>query len=183
MTKMAKIIIFTLIILASCSGNHYTDELEKIDSLKMVLNETELLIGEIDIKRLKEMHSIFKENSENIKKYYTKADEEGWEIICRYTDMKKPFRSVVEYYENFQSEIIYSRAQLDSLYHDLNHNLLNEDLVSKYLADEEKAIGSLHNMVSNNLISSEVLIIDFDSLNTLTEKIIEKIKLTKTFKN
>jgi hypothetical protein len=175
MTKLPNILIICLLFLASCSGKHYTTELDKIDSLKMVLDETELMFDEIKIDSLRKMYSAWIKNAQDIKKYYSKDNEANWKIICMYTDMKKPFRSVVKYYDDFRSELVYSQQQLDSLYHDLQYDLLPENLVHEYLADEEKAVGALYNMVSKNLKSAEVLLNDFDSLNKLTEEIIQKI--------
>lgn len=176
MTKMTKIFIISLLFLASCAGKDYTAELEKIDSLKMVLDETELMLKEIKIDSLRSMHDVFKKNAADIKNHYYKDNQTNWEIITRYTAMKKPFRNVVEYYDNIKSELDYSHQQLDSLYHDLQYNLLPEELAHEYLTDEKNAIGELHSIVSKNLATSKVLIHDFDSLNKVTEEVLGKIK-------
>ena len=165
-------IIGTILILSSCNGNQHADKLQKIDSLNMVLDKAELIFEEINIDSLRVLFPVFQNNSEEIKKYYTKEDEEGWKVICRYTDMKKPFRNVVEYYDNIRTEINYSRQQLDSLQHDLQNNIITEDLAIKYLSDEEKAVGTLSKMILNDLATSKVIMHDFDSLNTLVEEII-----------
>lgn len=166
-------------ILTACTGNHHNDKFAKIDSLNMVLDETVLIFEEMNIDSISMLFSVFQDNSEKIKEYYTKEDEEGWEIICRYTDLKKPFRNVVEYNDNIRKELNYSRQQLDSLKYDLRNNILTEELVIRYLSEEEKAIGTLHKMISNNLSTSKIIIEDFDSLNTLVEEIIEDIKKTE----
>ena len=183
MTRMTKVIVSILIILTACTRTYHADKLTKIDSRNMVLDKAELIFEEINIDSLRMLFPVFQNNSEEIKKYYTKEDEEGWKIICRYTDMKKPFRNVVEYYDNIRAELNYSRQQLDSLQHDLQNNIITEELAIKYLSDEEKAVGTLNKMISNDLSTSKVVMHDFDSLNTLVEKIVgEQKKHKKTDK-
>jgi len=173
---MTKIVFGLLIILTACTGSHDSEELQKIDSLSMVLDETELMFAEIEIDSLSKFYSVFQSNSDDIKTFYNKEDEEEWQTICRYSDLKKPFRNVVEYYDNIITELEYTRQQLDSLKFDLENNLLSEEQQSKYIADEEKAVGYLHQTVYKNLATSKVVMKDFDSLNTLVEKVIVKIK-------
>ncbi len=174
------LIIATVLILASCTENQNTDKIEKVDSLSMVLDETELMFKEINIDSLRQLFEIYQYNTDEIKKSYSKEDEEGWKIVCRYNDMKKPFRNLVEYYDNISSELNFSRQQLDSLKQDLQNNLITEERAEEYIIEEEKAIGYLHKMVSNNLISSNVIINDFDSLNTLVEKVVGEINKPDT---
>ena len=170
------IITATILILSACTGNHQSEKLETIDSLNMVMDEAELIFDEINIDSLGMILSVFKDKSEEIKKYYSKESEEGWKVITRYTDLKKPLRNVVEYYDDIKEELQYSRQQLDSLAYDLKNNVITGELATKYLYEEEKAVGTLHKIISNNLITSKVIMHDFDSLNTLVEEIIEEIK-------
>lgn len=165
-----------MIALLSCTGSHYTEQLDRVDSLKMVLDETELTIDEIDIDSLQILFDTWKMRSDEIKKYYIKKSEEDWKIICRYTDMKKPFRSVVEYYDNIIKEIEFTKHQLDSLRKDIESDVLTEELINKYLAEEEKAVNYLNDLAKKNLTSAVVLLNDFDSLDVLAEKVIEDIK-------
>jgi hypothetical protein len=173
---MIRFIVSILIILTSCSRNYHTDELQKIDSLKMVLDETELIFKEINIDSLRQLYIVFKKNTDQIKKSYSKEDDEGWNIICRYSDLKNPLRNSVEYYDNIQTELVYSHHQLDSLKYDLQNNTITSEIAKKYLNDEEKAVAALQKIISGNLATSKIIIEDFDSLNRLAENVISKCK-------
>lgn len=130
-------VFFGLLIFSSCTSTEYAEEIKKIDSLLIVLDDSEVLLNKIDTNEITEHFEIYLNNLERIRDHFTdRDDEEAWSIYTRYGLLRKPLRDYRKNYHEYMGEVRYARQQLAALRDNLQRNALEPEQVEEYMHEE-----------------------------------------------
>lgn len=130
----------TLFLVNSC-GSKYPKEIVSVDSLQALLNITQTELKAIDKAEINNKYSEIKENIAFIQQNYNDTlTLEMAEFLGDYSLVLKAFESVKEEYAGLEKELEFSSKQLNSLKHDLQYNIMNNDSVKIYCMREDQAV-------------------------------------------
>lgn len=130
--------------LIGCDHTHYTEEIRHIDSLLVVLDSTRNDHRRIDTTGFETAMENYSERMSAVQAAYAeRGDTMGYDVammMARYRELKKPLERFKDTYEEVSTELDFSRSQLLDLKHDLEHNLLDSNIVERMLRSETEAV-------------------------------------------
>ncbi len=145
------------LLFSSCTSTKYLDEVNKIDSLLIVLDESEVLLNKADTNEIAEHFEIYLNNLDRIRDHFTdRDDEEAWSIYTRYGLLRKPLRDYKKNYHEFMGEIRYARQQLHALKDNLRRNTFEPEQVEEYMHEEATFVEYIR-LSSENLYNNTSL--------------------------
>ncbi len=138
-------ILFTAVIFFSaCKPKTiYQTEIASLDSLIYAVDTSIVNLGQIDTLRYTELGKKFSERINFVQAWYSQRGDtirrETAMIMADYRELKKPFMKFRGEYERVERELIFTKTQLVNLSHDLEHNLLDTNIVKRIYQEERKA--------------------------------------------
>lgn len=167
-------------LLACNTPTDFSADLSRIDSLKMLLDNAELKLSEVNRSEIKFKYSKYKMRLNKIRATFpNKKDPGTWPIIQKYSSIKAPFMFFLKNYDGFVKDIEYSQKQLGNLYEDVENNLLTKKKINNYFKNEathiEALIKRINEIVKNVQYQNE----KYDLLDPKVIEIIEDWKKLK----
>ncbi len=148
MKKLPVLLSFILVIFLSCQSN-YPNEINHVNQL---LNYGDSLRIEMVNLPMHDLDDIFEETKAGIElmnKYMPDGNEKDKYMLYLnyYGEIFKTLSRTLPSYQSIQKAISESHAQLESLRHDLKHNLIPDSLVHKYITEEEMVLKQLNGQI------------------------------------
>lgn len=151
MKKPLALFIGMLCILSACNQTKYNPEIQKIDSTLTRIDSADKRLSAIDTSGIYKSSLDFSEKFRYIQSYFkAKNDTIGSELASDFSDFQKLNRAYSDFiltYSTTVKELEFSESQLEDLQHDLKHNLLQDEYVSKLLKTEVEAAENAMNTV------------------------------------
>lgn len=147
MTKMPSTILpilFGLALLAGCTRTRYSEELRQIDAMIVELDSARNIHRRIDTTGYGAAMEKYTERMSSVQESYAMRgdtmDRDVAMMMATYRELKKPLERFKESYTAVSTDLDFTRAQLLDLKHDLEHNLLDSNLVHRMLRQESDAV-------------------------------------------
>ena len=173
-------IFLGFVLFISCGRKNNSDQLQKIDSLIVVLDELEKKIQTIDTAKIGEIYRVCNADLVFIQKNYKDTmDRELAIFLSDYHALKKSSTRLMESIVDQDYEIGYSKNQLKNLKLDLNNDLYNEDLFAEYFNSEQSAIEKMDETIQNTISWYQNAIQMFDTNSVKVKAIISDLKNEK----
>jgi chromosome segregation ATPase len=180
---MMRMLLFCLIVVAmtgtfACQQTHYAREIHAIDSLLVLVDTVRIDYRRIDTTGYAEGSNGFASRIGFVQSAYKKdtMEREVAMLMANYRDLKKPFSRFKNEYERIGKEIEFSRNQLLDLKHDLEHNLLDSNLVRKMLSSETEAVDQLVFQVNELKLSQKTTRQKRQDLEPKVDSLIQYLK-------
>ncbi len=137
-------ILLGLILIVGCSRTHYSEELRQIDSMIVELDSARNIHRRIDTTGYGEAMKKYTTRMSSIQgSYASRGDTMERDVammMASYRELKKPLERFKKSYAAVSTDLEFTRTQLLDLKHDLEHNLLDSNLVHKMLREEDDAV-------------------------------------------
>ncbi|MFC2100806.1 hypothetical protein ACFLRZ_03150 [Bacteroidota bacterium] len=163
------------LILGSCGTKvDKSEQLAKIDSLKMIIDQMELKLDEIN---MDEVNKKFLEYQLNMKEIVAHIEKEmdtvSGKYLMAYTKVKGPIKSFIKYHPSLKKDISKARKQLEDLYHDMENNLVDMKKFEEFVKTESDSIRYMNNWISEYVVKVKEQLVNFDSVNPKVKEIIK----------
>lgn len=158
---------------SSCNRTNYKKQITEIDSLFVILGNTEAQLKSLDSAKVFE----YQKNSVELLSNFDESVEDTLDLqtavlVSDYAYVKKVLSKFKnEQKEEFEKDLIFSNKQLTRLKNDLEHNALPDDSVEYYLISEAKAVESLNKMVDKTVQNVNMQLERYDSLHPMVVNI------------
>jgi len=179
MYKISHLVLAFVMILSftECKNNQYKKELARIDSLKIVLNQAEKKLAELDTNVVHEKYKEYKKNLNFITANYPdKKKDPNWNTLCQYSMIDEPLGGFNNEQHHLKNELMYSRKQLDSLKFDIQNGNVEKEKMNIYIESESNAVADLEQKIKEAIETAQTELNRFDTINPKIEKIIKSIK-------
>ena len=147
MTKMPSTflpILFGLAVLAGCTRTKYSNELRQIDAMIVELDSARNVHRRIDTTGYGAAMMRYKKRMSSVQESYTMRgdtmERDVAMLMANYRELKKPLERFKDSYAATSADLDFTRTQLLDLKHDLEHNLLDSNLVHRMLREESDAV-------------------------------------------
>lgn len=128
---------------SACNQTPYTAEIETVNKLLAKMDSAEQIHARIDTTGLTEGKRVFNQKFNFVTANYTKTPDtlhrQEAMLISDYRNLKKPYDRFSTQYAANAKELEFSKKQLLDLRHDLEHNLLDTNFVTRMVASETEA--------------------------------------------
>jgi hypothetical protein len=178
--RNAGIIIIILGALAtSCKmESQYKREIVLLDSLIYAIDTCIVSLDQMDTLHYTELGKKFSERTNFVQAWYKQRGDtihrETAMIMAEYRELRKPFMKFKGEYDRVENELVFTKNQLVNLNHDLQHNLLDTNIVNRVFLEErqaaEKVIADTQSLTVSNMVSKRKLAViepKIDSLITV----------------
>jgi len=138
------LLLLSVLLITSCGSKH-PEEISKVDSMMVVQADLLVKIQALDLAKLDEQRKHASEGLEKLKKIQPEeqAKTDYLQFVTAYGDIQKAIKKGTAAARSLQMSLQESKTQLENLKHDLQHNLIADSLVSKYVESEEKILAQL----------------------------------------
>ncbi|MEI7594782.1 MAG: hypothetical protein WCK02_03465 [Bacteroidota bacterium] len=158
----------------SCKKGH-PKKVATIDSLLIRIDSSTTEFNKINRDSINAKNTFFKNSLPTIAIFLEKPVEpDELNMLQRWGQNKKPFRNFLEKKDQFDTELEFSKKQLESLKQSLKTNEIPKDSIDIYLNQE--TIAAKH-IISETIIAITMVnkqVKEFDTLKPLVNKFIEK---------
>jgi len=176
-------LLLSLFVLVSCNETNYQEEIKTVDHLLSRIDSAQTAHANIDTLGITEAGVSFKKKFSFVQSSYEQEGDtlnrEAALLISNYRDLKKPYSNFVDEWMSNAKELEFSKKQLIDLRHDLEHNLLDTNFVSKMVVSEQKATAEAVFDTRRLVRGRKAMIAKNDSLEPLIDSLITKIKSEK----
>jgi len=179
MKRYILFILITGLVLNACN-NPYEKELQEVNSLIALVDETEKSLLSIDTSSVFAAKAqMEKDLSEFNMLVDTMNKEEAFKVGDIFGNKKKLYR-LTENYPNFVRQIEFTKTQLENLKQDLENGLIKKEEFSGYYEIEQSALMNLNHEIDKSINGIETAIGKFEIDRPDLLKMIEQKKLDKT---
>ena len=169
--------LLVLTFAQGCGGNADKADIVRIDSVYALVEKTGMKLNEINIDSVNAKNELYKANatvlSENI---YDIKNDETWPWICAYSNVRKPFKTMVTEYKKYKAELDTCKKQLDDMKHDLGNGALSKTDFNTYFIVECCAVNDLNRKISSGVNSVKGQLKNFDTVYPVICRIIKEFK-------
>lgn len=168
-------------LIAACTTSDNTREICAIDSLGMILNETEARLMQTDTGNIRKVILEVNKNLDFISEHYT--DTFSRDLAFMLSDYaftkKKMFKNFPSAYSKFMQDIAYSRLQLKTLHEDLSHHAVKPEDFPRFFITEQNAVFTLSNAVDNQVNIINGYMLKYDTLQVHVSALVDSLKTAK----
>lgn len=173
--------IFITVLVSACNQTHYEKQIREIDSLFVVMDETEAQLRSLDSIRI----VTYQKSSTDLLKNFDQSVEDTLDLetailVSGYAYVKKVLTKYQNSKPDFEKDLVFNRKQLSRLKSDLEHNAIPEDSVEFYLNMEANAVTSLNKLVVSTVENVNMQFERYDSLHPLVVNIAKDLNLEVT---
>ncbi len=162
-----------MILITSC-GTKYPNELVKVDSLRISLNNAIVKFATIDTTRIRKVKQEINTDLVFIQKNCSDTIAlTTAELLEKYYTVLKTFELVQNKYPELKEEVSYTGIQLENFKHDLEYNNIEKEKVKLFYEREDSA-------VKKNIASINAMIAAIEFKTKLFDELSPKIKLIVT---
>ena len=154
-----------LVFLFSCT-NHNSEYVEQLDELNIQLDNAIANYNNIDSALIADIRTTVKSNCNKIA---NPKDTIVNSIFIPYSHIDKSMKQILRMDVRLRKEAIKSKAQLETLHHDLKKNLIKENFISNYFTEEKRMVVTLMERMDFNSRQMALETHRFDSLNIIIE--------------
>jgi len=171
------LLIIPSIALLSCNTIN-REALIKTDSLLTVINSIDTLIAVYELDSTQERYKNMQKEVEFFGMYLMNFPEnrEQRDDVAEYANSAKGFKRFFNNLKTYQSNIQFSRKQIETLNADINNGTLTDEEIEKYLSEEIKAVSELHNMVSESVEKYNMLCSVYNKCKPSVILVIDSVK-------
>jgi hypothetical protein len=153
-------------LFSSCVNDTEIKQLNKVDSLSQIMLKAEKKLREVNKDSVSKKFELYNEYSGKIKEdLYEFKNKENWPYICAYSNVRKPFRNMVNNYKDFQTGLDSSKVHLDNLKHDIRKGLLSNDEFDRYYKMEKIKALALLDIITQRVESAKKEEANFDTVH------------------
>lgn len=173
-------VFLALIFLSACQRTEYTAEIRQIDSLVIVLDTMRNIHRRIDTTGYEQAMEAYAERMAAVGKLYSeRGDTMNYEVgmmMAEYRELKKPLEKFKRKYAEVATELDFSRTQLLDLKHDLEHNLLDTNIVNKMLRSESEAVEKIVAETNELQTSHQITLKKTESMEPAVDSLIQALE-------
>ena len=160
-------IIGLFIICTSCT-QHNSSYLDQISDLKNRLEKANQAYDKIDSLEISTIRKTVKSNSVIVAEL---GDKDMEKTLISYSHINKSLKQVLRMDKVIRDDYSRSVIQLGTLYHDIENNIIKEEVFKNYLLEEKMIVESIIERMEFNTFRTLSELHKFDSLNPIiTEK-------------
>ncbi|HOY31316.1 MAG TPA: hypothetical protein PKW80_05505 [Bacteroidales bacterium] len=175
--------IVTLIMLCSCNNAVREKQLAKIDSLMAVIDSAGKNLNKINKDTISKRFDTFRNTNKSVAEHYQEyRNEENWNYLCEYQNVRKPFKTMVKRYNSYINDLKTSKEQLENLRHDVEKKLISEEEFNNYFIIEKNSAHEITFKINKQI--NEVLsqMKNFDTIQPYLLKLIDSYPENKNKK-
>ena len=173
-------LVLSIFVLASCNETQYQEEIKTVDYLLSRIDSAEKAHANIDTSGIADAGVSFKKKftfvSSSFEQQNDTLNRDAALLISNYRDLKKPYANFVDEWMANAKELEFSKKQLIDLRHDLEHNLLDTNFVTKMVVSEQKATEAVVFDTRRLERGRKAMVAKNDSLEPKIDSLITKIK-------
>lgn len=127
-----------------CSNPKNVQRMTSIDSLKQALDSSQALLKALPWDSIEDNSITTRENIAYIKQVYrdTMSKEEA-EFLTKYYDANKGYSQLIMWKKQYESQLDFSRNQLNNLASDIENGLVDDDKFKEYFKSESEAVNRI----------------------------------------
>ncbi len=148
--KNLTILFATITVLASCSDHPYQKQIQKVDSLLVVVNDAEQILQNLSPNDYDGMLDTVSQDVKFIQNHY--PDTMDLQTALKVDYYYRTIKSVSKFSTTLSSqsaELQYSKSQLKNMRQDLENEILNEESFEQLYPAEGQAVGRHRESVGN----------------------------------
>lgn len=139
----------TYLSITSCNRVDYSEEIAKVDTLKIEIDSLRFRFDEIDSSLVLSYTPFMTEDMKWISDSLTKENVTDAKMFMYHVKIAKKLTLTFIYdYVKLDRELAYSKEQLSSLRKDLVNSSIEKEEAMKYLSDEDKAVEAIDTHLS-----------------------------------
>ena len=156
-------IIGLFIICTSCT-QHNSSYLDQISDLKNRLEKANQAYDKIDSLEISTIRKTVKSNSVIVAEL---GDKDMEKTLISYSHINKSLKQVLRMDKVIRDDYSRSVIQLGTLYHDIENNIIKEEVFKNYLLEEKMIVESIIERMEFNTFRTLSELHKFDSLNPI----------------
>mgnify|MGYP001186423445 CR=1 FL=1 len=175
-------ILFSIAALWSCNNNDIKEkQLAKIDSLISLIDTAGKNLAKINQDTVAKRFWTYQNTNKLVSEHYQKyRNEENWNYVCAFQEVRKPFKTMAFHYRGYLSDIDSSRKQLENLKHDVKEKLVDEKEFENYFNIEAKTVNELTFKINKQVDLVLRQFKNFDTVHPYLLKLLEKYPKDKS---
>lgn len=148
-----------LFVSSGCRQTVFENEVRQIDSMMVVLDSVQAIHSRIDTSGYDQAHVLYVNNMSSVQRAYVERgdtmERDIAMMLAKYRELKKPLENFKRSYIGLGADIEFTRNQLIDLKHDIEHNLLDTNLVNRLMREESDAVTRIRMTVEQLRLSHE----------------------------
>jgi len=166
--------LISLVTFSSCNTAVKKKQLAKIDSLISIIDTTGSHLNAINKDTVAKKYEAYNETNKKVAEHYQKyRNEENWNYVCNYQNVRKPFKTMVINYGSFNSELKSAREQLENLKHDVQEGLISKEEFDNFFILEAKNTNEISFKINKQVESVLNQYKNFDTIQPYILKLID----------
>jgi len=166
--------IVSIVAFSSCNNAVKKKQLAKIDSLITIIDTTGNKLNTINKDTVTKKYETYKQTNKKVAEHYQKyRNEENWNYLCNYQNVRKPFKTMVLNYNSFNADLKSAREQLENLKHDVQEGLISKEEFDNYFILEAKNTNEISFKINKQVESVLNQYKNFDTIQPYMLKLID----------